>query len=191
MDERRRSFEQQVLPHLDTASRFARWLARPSADADDIVQDAMLRAYRGFDGLRGTDAKAWLLTILRNCHSTVLRQQRRAFTPLSEEHNSGDAQTVIDAAQNPESASIRTDEQRTLERLMANLHRPLSDRSRQATRSRSAASRTIDCSRPGINAFDAKSLTTHPSNDPGDLDVTQSFADRRRDLHRGFGRRPR
>jgi RNA polymerase sigma factor (sigma-70 family) len=122
MDKRRRRFEQQVLPHLDAAYRFARWLARSSADADDIVQDAMLRAYRGFDGLRGTDAKAWLLTIVRNCHSTALKQQqRRAFTPLSEEHNSGDAQTVIDTAQNPESASIRADEQRTLERLMANL----------------------------------------------------------------------
>ena len=50
-------FEAQVMPHLDAAYRFARWLARSPADADDLVQDAVLRAYRGFDALRGSDIK--------------------------------------------------------------------------------------------------------------------------------------
>ena len=67
-------FEAQVMPHLDAAYRFARWLVRSSADADDIVQESILRAYRGFDALRGTDAKSWLLTIVRNCHVTAHRQ---------------------------------------------------------------------------------------------------------------------
>jgi hypothetical protein len=57
MDDRRRRFEAQVLPHLDAAYRFARWLSHAPTDADDIVQEAVLRAFRGFDGLRGSDVK--------------------------------------------------------------------------------------------------------------------------------------
>jgi len=120
MDDRRRRFEAQVLPHLDAAYRFARWLARSSEGADDVVQEAILRAYRGFDGLRGSDAKAWLLTIVRNCHSTALRQQqRRAQVPLPEEHDPLDGDALIATTPDPESASIRQDEERTLERLVA------------------------------------------------------------------------
>jgi len=62
MDERRLRFEALALPHLDAAYSVARWLSRSPTDADDIVQDAMLRAFRGFDSFRGEDAKAWLLT---------------------------------------------------------------------------------------------------------------------------------
>ena len=67
MDDRRRRFEAQALPHLDAAYNLARWLSASPADADDIVQDAMLRAFRAFDGFRGGDIRAWLLTIVRNC----------------------------------------------------------------------------------------------------------------------------
>ncbi len=73
MDAKRVRFEAQVLPHLDAAYRYARWLARSPSDADDLVQEATLRAFRGFDDLRGTDAKAWLLIIFRNCHLTAFR----------------------------------------------------------------------------------------------------------------------
>src|SRR5246127_4919407 len=122
MDDRRRRFETQVLPHLDTAYRFARWLARSPDDADDVVQEAILRAYRSFDGLRGSDVKAWLLTIVRNCHSTALtQQQRRAHVPLPEEHDAQDGHALIATAPDPESASIRRDEEQTLERLLAGL----------------------------------------------------------------------
>ena len=55
MDEKRARFEAQVLPHLDAAYRFARWLSRAPADADDVVQEAILRAFRGFDALRGSN----------------------------------------------------------------------------------------------------------------------------------------
>ncbi|MFZ0008088.1 MAG: sigma-70 family RNA polymerase sigma factor [Steroidobacteraceae bacterium] len=122
MDERRHRFEAQVLPHLDAAYRFARWLARSPADADDVVQEAMLRAYRGFDALRGSDAKAWLLTIVRNCHSTSLKQQqRRAQVPLPEEDDAQDGHALLATTPDPESASIRRDEEHTLERLIAGL----------------------------------------------------------------------
>ena len=55
MDDRRERFEAQVMPHLDAAHRFARWLSRSSGDAEDVVQEAFLRAFRGFDSLRGSD----------------------------------------------------------------------------------------------------------------------------------------
>ena len=61
-----RSFEEVDLPHLDAAFNYARWLAKNDADAEDVVQDAYVRALRFFSSLRGEDARAWLLTIVRN-----------------------------------------------------------------------------------------------------------------------------
>jgi len=122
MDEKRARFEAQVLPHLDAAYRFARWLSYAPGDADDIVQEAVLRAFRGFDTLRGSDVKAWLMAIVRNCHSTALKQkQRRAFVPLPEENDAQDGYVMTATTPDPESASIRRDEQRTLDRLIAAL----------------------------------------------------------------------
>jgi RNA polymerase sigma-70 factor (ECF subfamily) len=121
MDDRRR-FEAQVLPHLDAAYRFARWLSRSPNDADDIVQEAILRAFRGFDGLRSDDAKAWLLAIVKNCHFTALKQQqRRSLVPLPEEQDVRDGHAMIATTPDPESTSIRRDEQRTLDRLISAL----------------------------------------------------------------------
>ncbi|MGO9039584.1 MAG: sigma-70 family RNA polymerase sigma factor [Steroidobacteraceae bacterium] len=122
MDDRRHRFERVVLPHLDAAYRFARWLSRSPSDADDLVQEAILRAFRGFDALRGSDVKAWLLTIVRNCHLTAVKQQqRRGFVPLPEEHDAHDGQAMIATTPDPENASIRRDEERTLDRLMSAL----------------------------------------------------------------------
>src|SRR5580692_5100646 len=61
-----RSFEEVLLPHLDAAFNYARWLTKNDADAQDVVQDACVRALRFFSSLRGEDARAWLLTIVRN-----------------------------------------------------------------------------------------------------------------------------
>jgi RNA polymerase sigma-70 factor (ECF subfamily) len=122
MDDKRARFEAQVLPHLDAAYRFARWLARGPGDADDVVQEACLRAFRSFDALRGLDAKAWLLAIVRNCSATAYRaQQRRAFEPLPEDDAQLDGASMIAASPDPESTAIRRDDERTLERLMASL----------------------------------------------------------------------
>ncbi len=122
MDDKRGRFEAQVLPHLDAAYRYARWLTHSSGDADDVVQEAILRAFRGFDALRGADVKAWLLAIVRNCHSTARRQQqRRAFVPLPEEHDAEDAHAMIATTPDPETDTIRRDHARILERLLAQL----------------------------------------------------------------------
>jgi len=122
VDAKRARFEAEVLPYFDAAYRFARWLARSPGDADDLVQEAILRAYRGFDGLRGNDVKAWLLTIVRNCHATAWREERRrAHVPLPEEDQAADADVLVAPGQDPERDSIRRDHERTLERLIAEL----------------------------------------------------------------------
>jgi RNA polymerase sigma factor (sigma-70 family) len=122
MDDKRARFEAEVVPHLDAAYRFARWLSNAPGDADDVVQDAVLRAFRAFDTLRGSDVKAWLLAIVRNCHLTALKQrQRRGFVPLPEEKDAHDGYAMTAATPDPETASIQHDQQRTLERLIAAL----------------------------------------------------------------------
>jgi RNA polymerase sigma factor (sigma-70 family) len=76
----RRSFEEVVVPHLDAAFNYARWLAGNEPDAEDVVQDASVRAFRFFSSLRGEDARAWLLTIVRHAWYARLSSQRAART---------------------------------------------------------------------------------------------------------------
>jgi len=122
VDEKRARFEAEVLPHLDAALRFARWLSGSPSDAGDVAQEAILRAFRSFESLRGSDAKPWLLAIVRNCHASAFRQaQRRAHVPLPEEHDEQDGEAMIAATPGPESLAIRADEERTLTRLLSTL----------------------------------------------------------------------
>jgi RNA polymerase sigma-70 factor, ECF subfamily len=72
----RERFEECVLPHLDAAFNLARWILRDKSNAEDATQEAMLRAYRFFDGFRAGDARAWLLQIVRNCCYTWLKKNR-------------------------------------------------------------------------------------------------------------------
>jgi RNA polymerase sigma-70 factor, ECF subfamily len=92
-------FERTLLPHMRAAYNLARWLTRTDQDAEDVVQEAYLRAVRFFGGFRGGDAKAWLLTIVRNTsHSTWQRGRGAGATvPLDE-----DTPEVEDAALGPE-----------------------------------------------------------------------------------------
>lgn len=69
-------FEESILPHLAAAYNLARWLTRDDRDADDVVQEAFLRAFRFFGGFRGGDGRSWLLKIVRNTCYTWLRQNR-------------------------------------------------------------------------------------------------------------------
>jgi len=71
-------FEGAVLPYLDAAYNLARWLTRDDHDAQDVVQEAYLRAFRYFDSLRDTDARAWLLAIVRNTGYSWLEKNRPA-----------------------------------------------------------------------------------------------------------------
>ena len=123
MLDRRRRFEAQALPHLDAAYGLARWLSHSASDADDIVQDAFLRAYRSFDDLRGANVRAWLLAIVRNCCWTAASQRSRWVTGAAE----GDWDEVVGqssppaSADDPLQASIRAQEARSLAAAIAAL----------------------------------------------------------------------
>ena len=69
-------FERGLLPHLDAAYNVARWLTGNDQDAQDVVQDAFLRAYRFFDGLESGNARAWLLAIVRNAAYSWIEKNR-------------------------------------------------------------------------------------------------------------------
>jgi RNA polymerase sigma-70 factor (ECF subfamily) len=71
-------FEQTVLPHLDAAYNLARWLTRNEHDAEDVVQEAFMRAMRYFDRLKGNEARPWLLAIVRNTCWSWLEKNRPA-----------------------------------------------------------------------------------------------------------------
>ena len=70
-------FRKLMLPHLDAAYSFARYLCRDPTLAEDVVQEAYLRAYKGFHGYRGGDAKAWLFAIVRSTFLNSVRGERR------------------------------------------------------------------------------------------------------------------
>ena len=95
------SFEQVVLPHMDAAYNLARWLVRNTHDAEDIVQEAYLRAFKFFGGYQGGDARAWVLKIVRNTSYSFLEKNRPAH--LAEEfdekiHTAGTEQPDAEAA---------------------------------------------------------------------------------------------
>jgi RNA polymerase sigma factor (sigma-70 family) len=82
-----RRFEQVVMPHLDSAYNLARWLTRSDADAQDVVQEACLRAFKYFDGFDGQYANAWLLKIVRNTCFTWMKDNRPAEEAVALEDN--------------------------------------------------------------------------------------------------------
>ena len=91
-DTQRRSFDEIILPHLDAAHNLARWLVRGTNDAEDVAQEACLRAFRYFDTFRGGNARAWLLTIVRNTASGWMQKNRsrQIATEFNEEiHDPG------------------------------------------------------------------------------------------------------
>ena len=75
-DIKRSRFESNVAPHVDAAYNLARWLTGNDQDAEDVVQEAMLRAFMYFDGFRGGDARSWILKIVRNTCFTWLEANR-------------------------------------------------------------------------------------------------------------------
>ncbi len=81
-------FEQIMLPHLDAAYNLARWLTRNDHDAEDLVQMAFVRAVKFFDGYQGGNARAWLLTIVRNTFYTSLREHAQDVQTFDEDIHS-------------------------------------------------------------------------------------------------------
>jgi RNA polymerase sigma-70 factor, ECF subfamily len=111
------SFEDVVLPHLDVAYRLARWLMRNEHDAQDVVQEASLRAFRYFGTFTGGNGRAWFLRIVRNtCSGWRGRHFDTLLDPFDEEQHRGD-HSVSD----PEKLMLQTDDATLLARAMGNL----------------------------------------------------------------------
>jgi RNA polymerase sigma-70 factor, ECF subfamily len=83
MRNERSLFEELCLPHLNAAYNLARWIVASDHDAQDVVQEAYMRALRGFKGFRGVDARAWLLTIVRNTAYTCTRKYSHPSNVIS------------------------------------------------------------------------------------------------------------
>jgi len=103
------SFEEALLPHLDAAHNLAKWLLRNEQDAQDVVQEAFLRAFKSFSGFHGSNGRAWLLTIVRNTSYTLLKKNRVAdlTTPFDEEihasgHESVSPATILEHSEDAE-----------------------------------------------------------------------------------------
>jgi len=111
------SFEALMLPHLDAAHNLAKWLLRNDEDAQDVVQEAYLRAFKSFGGFRGSNGRAWLLTIVRNTSYTLLKKNRVVdlTTPFDEEihvsgHESASPATILEHGEDAELISEAMDE---------------------------------------------------------------------------------
>ena len=111
-------FEQNILPHLDAAYNLARWLTRNEQDAEDMAHESYLRAFKFFDGFRGTDARAWLLAIVRNTCYTWLQQNRGRETMASfdEEIHSSENE-----ASNPAKLVLKSDDREMLKQALEEL----------------------------------------------------------------------
>jgi RNA polymerase sigma-70 factor (ECF subfamily) len=120
------TFEQAVLPHLDAAYNLARWLTRNEQDAQDVVQESYLRAFRFFAGFRGGNARAWLMQIVRTTcytwlHANRLLREAAEFDEnlfLPDSRNPGPEDVVL---QNDNGAVLR----KALEMLPRNLREVL------------------------------------------------------------------
>ena len=111
------TFEEAVLPHLDAAYRLARWLMRNEHDADDVVQEASLRAFRYFRTFVGGDSRAWFLTIVRNTCSSWQRRQLKAPTdPFDEEDH-----LSVRLDSDPEALLLQADDVTLVARAMRSL----------------------------------------------------------------------
>ena len=105
-------FDALVLPHLDAAYNLARWLTRDTHDAEDVVQDACIRALKYIGSLEGGDARGWFLKIVRNAFYDWLGRNRPAEV-VNDENEAVDA-AVDPVAISPEQAAMRKAELRML-----------------------------------------------------------------------------
>ena len=98
------NFEETVVPHLDAAFNYARWLTRDEAEAEDLVQDACVRAMRFFSSFRNDNARAWLFTIVRNTWFSRVSRHRTAPKAIAvdEEHV-----VLVDGELDPEEQLLR------------------------------------------------------------------------------------
>jgi RNA polymerase sigma factor (sigma-70 family) len=122
------SFKQNILPQLDAAYNFARFLSRNSDAAQDIVQEAFLRAYRSFAGYRGGDARIWIFTIVRNCYHSWLMDRRRKSRLEINYNGEGGSEELISSIpsgeETPEAMLVRKTEAQAVRLILDAMPRP-------------------------------------------------------------------
>jgi RNA polymerase sigma factor (sigma-70 family) len=122
-------FKQNVVPQLDPAYNFARFLSRDADAAQDIVQEAFLRAYRSFTGYRGGDARAWIFTIVRNCYLGWLMDRRRKSRLEVNHHGEGVSKGLISNTPSdedtPEAILLHKSESHSVRLILNMISRPL------------------------------------------------------------------
>ncbi|HWZ72853.1 MAG TPA: sigma-70 family RNA polymerase sigma factor [Casimicrobiaceae bacterium] len=112
-------FEELVLPQLDAAHNLARWLTRNPDDAEDVVQEACVRALKYIDALHGNNARAWFLTIVRHAFYDWCKRNRPA--EIARDDGNAIEMAIDDAAVDPEQAALRGVESRLLANAVAEL----------------------------------------------------------------------
>jgi RNA polymerase sigma factor (sigma-70 family) len=123
-------FQRDIVPQLDAAYNFARFLSRDADAAQDIVQEAFLRAYRSFDGYQGGDARAWIFAIVRNCyHNWLLDRRRKAVIEVDVHSKDNPEENAIDNVpsdeDSPETSLLRRAESGAVRLVLNKLPRPL------------------------------------------------------------------
>jgi RNA polymerase sigma-70 factor (ECF subfamily) len=117
-------FEAIVMPHLDAAYNLARWLVKDQHAAEDIVQDAYLRAFRYFDSFRGDDARPWLLGIVRNtCYSWLQKRspEQVEFDEDIELDDSSEITMAMGRSESPETLLVRKAERTEIDAAIRSL----------------------------------------------------------------------
>ena len=121
-------FQRDIVPQLDAAYNFARFLSRDADAAQDIVQEAFLRAYRSFDGYQGGDSRAWIFAIVRNCYHNWLTDRRRKAVVEGSVNGSNDDNAIDDVPSDddsPETALLRRAESGAVRAVLNRLPRAL------------------------------------------------------------------
>jgi RNA polymerase sigma-70 factor (ECF subfamily) len=117
-----RRFERIVMPHLNASYNLARWLTRNDDDAEDVVQEAYLRAVRGFGTYRGGDARSWILTIVRNtCYSWLRQNRATEASATARDEDDAVAEFPGDPAAEPEAQCIRDADRQLLREALESL----------------------------------------------------------------------
>lgn len=120
-DERRRRFELLALPHLDAGFNLARWLTRNDHDAEDVVQEAFLRAMRYMGGFHGDNARAWLLQIVRHTCFSWLEENRPAELVALDDAGDGWQDIAAPSADEPPAVAIGNADRRQINQAIAAL----------------------------------------------------------------------
>ena len=111
-------FEQSIMPHMDAAYNLARWLSSNDSDAQDVVQEAYLRAFKFFGGFRGGNSRAWLLRIVRNAFYDWLKKNRGDH---AEEQLDEELHEAIDEGAGPDAALLEKTDHERLHQAIAEL----------------------------------------------------------------------